>query len=64
MDQHDDGLVHSHGWASEPPRHSQPRPAPAPRPMRGAAPEPRAHEDDGLVHSHGWACSERGRARH
>ena len=60
-DDYDDGLVHSHGWATEPP-------APAAGPMRRGAeiaaamsahPEEEPY-DDGLVHSHGWACGERG----
>jgi len=51
---YDDGLVHNHGWASEPPRSGR-------TPIRHSAPntvEP--DHDDGLVHGHGWACSERG----
>ncbi|WP_137179626.1 hypothetical protein [Roseomonas sp. AR75] len=57
-DQHDDGLVHSHGWATEPPPSVGDI-------LRGLAPREatriieEAH-DDGLVHGHGWACSERG----
>ena len=58
-DQHDDGLVHSHGWATEPP------------PSVGALLRPAAvrvattrdvdaDHDDGLVHHHGWACGQRG----
>jgi hypothetical protein len=58
---HDDGLVHSHGWATEPP----PPAAGAQRRTQGTIPHPTQrpedHFDDGLVHSHGWACSERGR---
>ena len=61
---HDDGLVHSHGWATEPP-------PPATGTLRRmgatiAAPTHREDDmfDDGLVHSHGWACSERGREAH
>lgn len=50
--QHDDGLVHAHAWATEPPRPvRQPRVIPAP---------PEDH-DDGIDHAHGWACSERSR---
>ena len=50
-DRFDDGLVHSHGWASEP----------AARPVAERI-LIRANDmqDDGLVHSHGWACGERG----
>ena len=60
-DDHDDGPVHSHGWAAEP------------MPWREATQaeaEPRRITmaddcyDDGLVHEHGWACSERGRQAH
>jgi hypothetical protein len=53
---HDDGLVHSHAWASEPPR-----PGRAPR-----TPSTRQEleHDDGLVHGHAWACGERGRKAH
>ncbi len=54
-DDHDDGLVHGHPWASE----TAPRPhARALPPSRPTAPQDR---DDGLVHSHGWACADRGR---
>ena len=56
---HDDGLVHAHGWASDAAPRQQERPAPRPVPaIRLAAPQER---DDGLVHGHGWACTERGR---
>jgi hypothetical protein len=53
-DRHDDGLVHSHGWATEPPRRQQ-----APRVI-----PPRDDHDEGLVHTHGWACGDRGRPSH
>jgi hypothetical protein len=68
-DLHDDGLVHGHSWASEPPPSigEMLRTAPlAARPQAApavAAPPPQpAHEphDDGLVHHHGWACGVRG----
>lgn len=50
---HDDGLVHGHRWATEPtPPHA--RRAETTRP---AQPD----HDDGLVHGHAWACGERGR---
>jgi hypothetical protein len=55
-DRHDDGLVHSHRWATEPTRPAQPRPR--------MTPAPTEDRDDGLVHSHGWACGERGRPSH
>jgi hypothetical protein len=61
-DRYDDGLVHGHAWATEPPAHI------AGSPMRSAqpanpAPSPVQEEpfDDGLVHPHGWASTERGR---
>jgi hypothetical protein len=52
-DDHDDGLVHGHNWASS----ERNRPALVNRP---AEPE----FDDGLVHGHNWACGERGREAH
>jgi hypothetical protein len=66
-DMHDDGLVHSHGWATEPPPSigALLRPAnddgcmPAPANDIAAVTQDDAH-DDGLVHQHGWACGERG----
>ncbi len=63
-DMHDDGLVHGHGWAHEPPPAILlNRPAsPVLRPAARAAMED--HYDDGLVHSHGWACGERGSKAH
>ena len=58
---HDDGLVHSHGWATEPP----PCVGQLLRPANDAAQrvevKPRAEaedHDDGLVHSHAWASGE------
>jgi len=65
MDQHhDDGLVHSHGWARDTPRH-QPRARGAADVRKAMGAHPAQQEfDDGLVHSHGWACSDRGRAKH
>jgi hypothetical protein len=60
-DMHDDGLVHTHGWATEPPpsvgellRRAEAAPRAATRIIEEA-------HDDGLVHGHGWACGERGR---
>ena len=55
-DTYDDGLVHSHGWATAPVKPGLGREQPPPR--SAAAEEP---FDDGLVHSHGWASAERGR---
>lgn len=65
-DDYDDGLVHSHGWATEPPT-----PPTGPM-MKGAEiaaamsqhPEEQDCYDDGLVHSHDWACGERNRLAH
>ncbi len=55
MSDHDDGLVHSHSWASsEAPRlHSR-----SPRAERMIIRPGHHHDhDDGLVHSHSWAVS-------
>ncbi len=68
-DMHDDGLVHSHGWATEPPPSVGMllRPANDDGPAGNlvaramAAKQDEAH-DDGLVHGHDWASTE-GRAR-
>jgi hypothetical protein len=56
-DNHDDGLVHSHGWATEPPPSIGEllRPAAA-RVTTTTATRDDAH-DDGLVHGHGWATA-------
>lgn len=52
---HDDGLVHSHGWACRERSRMVHRPmAHTTRPTGAEDP------DDGLVHGHGWACAERG----
>jgi hypothetical protein len=67
---HDDGLVHSHGWAKEPPPAIGALLRPANDDRRGVhAPDIAAAmatkqddiHDDGLVHGHAWACGERGR---
>lgn len=55
-DEHDDGLVHGHAWASDP------EPA-RPQTRRPTSAVPSGH-DDGLVHGHGWACGERGAPVH
>ena len=60
-DMHDDGLVHPHHWATEPPPSVGMllRPAnddcanPPARPT--ATPREEDGHDDGLVHGHGWA---------
>lgn len=69
-DMHDDGLVHSHGWATEPPpsvgmllrpaNDDRRVPAPANDVAAAMAVKQDADHDDGLVHHHGWACGERG----
>lgn len=52
---HDDGLVHSHGWACRERGRMVHRPtAHTTRPASAEDP------DDGLVHGHAWACGERG----
>lgn len=48
-DTYDDGLVHAHGWATEPPR------ATAARTPTAYVPVEADGYDDGLVHSHDWA---------
>lgn len=61
-DMHDDGLVHSHGWATEPPPSVGLLLRPANDECRttakAAAPTVPAQmdgHDDGLVHGHDWA---------
>jgi hypothetical protein len=53
---HDDGLVHSHGWACRERGQMVNRP-----PAASIRPTSAEEPDDGLVHGHGWACGERGR---
>jgi hypothetical protein len=68
QDLHDDGLVHAHGWATEPPpavgqllrAANDARAVFAPDAAEMPVKQDEAH-DDGLVHGHGWACGERGR---
>jgi hypothetical protein len=55
-DNYDDGLVHSHRWATEPPTTFA-----TTRDPGATVVQPADRHDDGLIHSHGWACSERGR---
>ncbi len=57
-DDHDDGLVHPHGWAREA---ASPAAARAQIAAAMNAHPAQMEHDEGLVHSHGWACSERGR---
>jgi hypothetical protein len=57
-DMHDDGLVHSHNWATE---KAGPVMSRARHVAAQATPPAEPDHDDGLVHGHGWACSERGR---
>lgn len=64
---HDDGLVHSHGWATEPPPSIGMLLRPANddggrAPDIAAAMNVKQDHDDGLVHGHGWA-SDDGRLR-
>lgn len=61
-DDYDDGLVHSHSWASQTAR----TPGQVSRRAEVAAatqrrPDEAEFFDDGLVHAHNWACSERNR---
>ncbi len=66
-DMHDDGLVHSHNWAKEPPPAVGQLLRPAADTGVAVAAAMNVKQDvieDGLVHEHGWACSERGRAAH
>ena len=53
-DTYDDGLVHSHNWASEP---SSPAKPAGPQTVASLSAGPAADEsfDDGLVHGHDWA---------
>ena len=53
--EHDDGLVHDHGWACRE-RGRKAEPAPTTRPEQD--------HDDGLVHGHRWASSQEGAPRH
>ncbi len=60
-DRYDEGLVHGHAWATEPPT---PIAENLMRNLQPAAPASSLAEeepfDDGLVHPHGWASAERG----
>ena len=62
-DNYDDGLVHSHGWATSGPpttfATARERGSLVARAM-DAHPEEVEAFDDGLVHGHGWACTDRG----
>jgi len=51
-DDFDDGLVHSHAWASDEP---MPPPVQARRPERAVRMHVAEDRDDGLVHGHAWA---------
>lgn len=52
----DDGLVHAHGWATEPATPGSGRTSPAPDTADAADRQAgKSDHDDGLVHSHGWA---------
>jgi hypothetical protein len=52
-ERHDDGLVHSHGWALSETMEGPARPAPRIEFRTAASADDRY--DDGLVHSHDWA---------
>jgi hypothetical protein len=58
-DMHDDGLVHAHGWATEPPPSIGMllRPVQDDRQAKAQVTNPRddAEHDEGLVHGHAWA---------
>lgn len=62
-DRYDDGLVHGHSWATEPPAPVAESLMRSTRPATPTASRPAQEEpfDDGLVHAHGWASAERGR---
>jgi len=59
-DLHDDGLVHSHRWATEPPPSVGELLRPAAARVATTRMPAEADHDDGLVHHHGWACGQRG----
>ncbi len=73
-DMHDDGLVHSHGWATEPPPSIGQLLRPANDDRRSAAPandvaaamamKQDDMHDDGLVHGHDWASLHSSRRFH
>jgi hypothetical protein len=62
-DNYDDGLVHSHGWATQQPAHTTGHASRRAEVAAAMAQHPEEVEcfDDGLVHAHGWASAERGR---
>lgn len=51
-DDFDDGLVHSHSWASDAP---MPPPVAAQHPERAVRMHTAEDRDEGLVHGHAWA---------
>jgi hypothetical protein len=60
-DMHDDGLVHAHGWATEPPPSVGVllRPANDDAQAKPQVVKPNDDDhDDGLVHGHSWAAGE------
>jgi hypothetical protein len=70
-DNHDDGLVHSHGWATEPPpsvghllRPANDRRIDGPDIARAMSTKQDDGHDDGLVHGHDWASSHSSRRFH
>jgi hypothetical protein len=56
-DRYDDGLVHGHSWATEPPTHTAPNPPRGPD-LATTNPDKAEAFDDGLVHAHGWASAD------
>ena len=58
-DRYDDGLVHSHGWVTEPLAHVQTQQQQQQQAQAAPAQQDDAMPfDDGLVHSHNWASGE------
>jgi hypothetical protein len=54
---YDDGLVHSHNWASEPATPAKPQLAAETATSLALDAEEQHLYDDGLVHCHDWARS-------
>jgi hypothetical protein len=71
-DSHDDGLVHSHGWAMEPPPcvgqllrpGIEDRHAANPDVAQAMSAKQDDAHDDGLVHAHDWASQHGARRIH
>jgi len=62
---HDDGLVHSHGWATEPPPSVgmllRPANDTGKAPIATRAAQADDGHDEGLVHGHDWASRDTAR---